>query len=77
MTAAIRSLTFDGRFHPGPIGSESRRSVFGRATAIVLLWNARAAQRRHLSELSSRALEDIGISRNAAAAEAAKPFWQA
>jgi len=38
-------------------------------------WHVRAAQRHHLAELDRRALEDIGLSRNQALAEARKPFW--
>ncbi len=34
-----------------------------------------ARQRRALAALDARALEDLGISRAAAEAEAAKPFW--
>ena len=41
------------------------------------LWHVRAQQRRVLRELTSDQLEDIGISREAAWKEAAKPFWQA
>ena len=42
----------------------------------VGLWRARARQRRELLELSAWQLADIGVSREAARAEAGKPFWQ-
>jgi len=35
----------------------------------------RAAQRYRLAEMDQRALEDIGLSRGQALAEARKPFW--
>lgn len=44
---------------------------------LVLLWASRARQRRDLAELTAEQLDDVGIARDAAAAEAAKPFWQA
>jgi uncharacterized protein YjiS (DUF1127 family) len=34
-----------------------------------------AAQRYRLAEMDQRALEDIGLSRGQALAEARKPFW--
>jgi uncharacterized protein YjiS (DUF1127 family) len=43
------------------------------------LWAARSQQRRALGELverDDRMLRDIGVSRDAAQREAAKPFWQ-
>ena len=45
----------------------------------VSLWNSRSQQRRTLGELveqDERMLRDIGVSREAARGEAAKPFWQ-
>jgi uncharacterized protein YjiS (DUF1127 family) len=46
---------------------------------IARLWIARSEQRRTLGELieqNERMLRDIGVSRNAAQHETAKPFWQ-
>ena len=48
-------------------------------TAIIGLWLARSRQRRHLGELAEwddHLLKDIGVSRDAALREAAKPFWR-
>lgn len=45
--------------------------------AIAQLWMARSRQRKQLAQLEDYQLEDIGISRSQALAEAAKPFWQA
>jgi uncharacterized protein YjiS (DUF1127 family) len=47
--------------------------------AIIGLWLARSRQRRHLGELAEwddHLLKDIGVSRDAALREAAKPFWR-
>ena len=48
-------------------------------TATIRLWMARGRQRRHLVELAEwddHLLKDIGVSRDAALREAAKPFWR-
>lgn len=42
----------------------------------VLEWNERSRQRQALAELDDHLLEDIGISRTAANAEASKAFWR-
>jgi uncharacterized protein YjiS (DUF1127 family) len=47
--------------------------------ATIGLWLARNRQRRHLRELAEwddHLLKDIGVSREAALREAAKPFWR-
>lgn len=41
----------------------------------VLEWQERARQRRHLSELDERMLQDIGVTRADVDRETAKPFW--
>ncbi len=43
----------------------------------LLVWQERDQQRRHLAALDDRLLSDMGISRAAAAREAAIPFWRA
>lgn len=45
--------------------------------SILETWGRRAHQRRQLAQLSERQLDDIGISREQAQQEAAKPFWRA
>jgi uncharacterized protein YjiS (DUF1127 family) len=40
------------------------------------IWRQRASTRRALSQLSTASLQDIGIDRDRADAEAAKPFWR-
>ena len=42
----------------------------------LLLWQNRARQRSHLSELDGHLLADMGLSPDEAAREAAKPFWR-
>ena len=47
--------------------------------ATIRLWMARSRQRRHLAELAEwddYLLKDIGVSRDAALREEAKPFWR-
>lgn len=39
-------------------------------------WRQRARSRQELSKLSDHMLNDIGLSREAAHCEAAKPFWR-
>lgn len=62
------------------------RRILGPAAAaerghdpLPTLWNwiQRHRQRRSLLRLDDRLLEDIGVSRADAEAEAAKPFWRA
>ena len=40
------------------------------------IWRQRASTRRALNQLTTAALQDIGIDRDSAAAEAAKHFWR-
>ena len=53
------------------------RSRAKRPLETLGLWLARQRQRRRLAELTRAELEDIGISRGEALAEARKPFWRA
>jgi uncharacterized protein YjiS (DUF1127 family) len=46
-----------------------------RLRHVLVLWQARAAERRCLAEMGHRELRDIGISEGEAFAEARKPFW--
>ncbi len=71
------SLVHGHRASPTPIG------VFGwlrrGASALfrlLLVWQDRERQRRHLRELDDRMLKDIGLSRADVAHEADKPFWR-
>jgi uncharacterized protein YjiS (DUF1127 family) len=40
------------------------------------IWIARSRERRELGELTGDLLKDIGVSREEAQREAAKPFWR-
>jgi uncharacterized protein YjiS (DUF1127 family) len=46
------------------------------AREILHYWMERARTRRQLRALDDRILEDIGMTRDQAAAESAKYFWQ-
>lgn len=45
--------------------------------SVMLKWYARYQQRRSLAELTTRELDDLGISEFEAMTEAQKPFWSA
>ncbi len=47
-----------------------------RGLRLLARWSERARQRRQLAGLDADRLRDIGISREQALAEAAKPFWE-
>ena len=58
---------------------EHSSSAFVGWLKITRLWIARSEQRRTLGELAEqdeRMLRDIGVSREAAQGEVAKPFWR-
>lgn len=55
----------------------SDRTFWQRAVATLRLWSERSRQRRQLAEFTADQLYDIGVTRAAANAEAAKRFWQA
>jgi uncharacterized protein YjiS (DUF1127 family) len=44
---------------------------------LLVLWQERASQRRHLSRFDGHGLRDVGLSRAALAPEIRKPFWRA
>jgi uncharacterized protein YjiS (DUF1127 family) len=50
--------------------------TLARALARVWLWHERTRQRAQLARLDDSLLRDIGVSRDAAEAECAKPFWR-
>jgi uncharacterized protein YjiS (DUF1127 family) len=64
----------------GFVARRRTRSAGQRDIAATIgLWLARSRQRRHLGELAEwddHLLKDIGVSREAALREAAKPFWR-
>jgi uncharacterized protein YjiS (DUF1127 family) len=52
------------------------RDRCARLVGLAAAWHERARQRRALQQLSAHMLRDIGIDREAAIAEAYKPFWR-
>lgn len=58
---------------PGPIAS---RTSGGSIPALFGWWLQRRKDRRALANLSDHLLHDIGLSREEAMREAAKPFWR-
>lgn len=58
--------------------SEKRAAVWSPLQALwchVRIWRARVRQRKALANLDDRLLYDVGISREQAVREVAKPFW--
>ncbi|WP_118132530.1 DUF1127 domain-containing protein [Oceanicella sp. SM1341] len=51
--------------------------VLVRFARLTLIWSHRARTRRALSQLDTARLADIGLTREMALDEAAKPFWRA
>ncbi|MFW8636941.1 DUF1127 domain-containing protein [Cribrihabitans pelagius] len=58
---------------PCPPVAALRPALFQRLKLHFAAWR----QRRQLDRLDARALEDIGITRSEAEAEARRPFWSA
>ncbi|WP_118135367.1 DUF1127 domain-containing protein [Oceanicella sp. SM1341] len=56
-------------------GRQSRHATRWSFFGLLRAWIDTAAQRRHLAELDDRMLEDIGVTRDTAKAEAARRFW--
>jgi len=66
-------------YHPyiGEIAiSTAIHAFFARAAMVLCTWNQRVKQRNTLSQLSSRLLEDVGVSEAQRLAEINKPFWR-
>ncbi|MCB1724842.1 MAG: DUF1127 domain-containing protein [Chromatiaceae bacterium] len=60
-----------------PLQTASRDAgAWAAAVHLLTLWYARARQRSQLAALSDRQLADIGVTREQADREAAKPFWR-
>ena len=59
-----------------PASYSQRRRVMQLVGRVIATWMGRSRQRRALANLDDRLLEDIGITRSAAAREGAKPFWR-
>jgi uncharacterized protein YjiS (DUF1127 family) len=71
LTRAIVAFVFQRRWH-----GERPSGGTGRLLNVLLVWQGRASQRWALEQLDDRLLEDVGLSRDDAAREAAKPSWR-
>ena len=78
MRLAERSVPSVGRSSGNRILPEKHSSLNSGALRTVAQWIVRSAQRRALHELAQdeRLLSDIGLNREQALREAAKPFWR-
>lgn len=56
--------------------SGSEVGVLLKCRRTIGVWLARSRQRHALANLEDHSLKHIGVSRAAAATEAAKPFWR-
>jgi uncharacterized protein YjiS (DUF1127 family) len=59
--------------------SRPRRTLrfsFSRLLDLLVTWQERARQRRHLASFDHRMLRDIGLSRVDVEQEIRKPFWR-
>ena len=55
---------------------EAAGAAVARMSAMLILWQERAAERRQLLGLGDSALKDFGACRVDAASEGGKPFWR-
>jgi uncharacterized protein YjiS (DUF1127 family) len=58
-----------------PIDHRHRVSHWNRLRQSIIEWRQRARSRRELSNLDDFGLQDIGMTRSVAEAEACKAFW--
>ncbi|QDL92822.1 DUF1127 domain-containing protein [Paroceanicella profunda] len=63
------------------LGAQNRLPVLAdvlvRFARLTVVWTHRARTRRSLAQMDETRLADIGITREMALIEAAKPFWRA
>jgi|JI10StandDraft_1071094.scaffolds.fasta_scaffold285426_3 uncharacterized protein YjiS (DUF1127 family) len=52
------------------------RWAVAHTIGLVLTWQQRARERRHLASMDEHGLKDIGLTRVDVLREADKPFWQ-
>ena len=70
-----QSVSIKGPVRAGSIVAAGR-AVLSSLTDTIVIWLNRRQGRRDLKELDDRLLADVGISRQDAVCEAAKPFWR-
>ncbi|MEM9736533.1 MAG: DUF1127 domain-containing protein [Pseudomonadota bacterium] len=56
--------------------SAGLRMLTREVAALLVIWRRRAQTRPSLDELDDHMLRDIGLTREAAQTERAKPFWR-
>ncbi len=78
MAGSARRMLTNARPLPLSVtrGAAPRYGVLPRLVAVWGRWHERASTRGELARLSERDLCDIGLSREAAGEEIAKPFWR-
>ena len=62
-------------YHQKP-NEQTWQSSTAQLLTLLNTWYQRSRQRQQLAQLSVRQLDDIGLDRATALAEAAKPFWR-
>lgn len=75
---ALQESALAGRSAGDVALPETRRSALGACLNTVATWIVRNGQRRALRDLADegRLLRDVGLNRQQALREAAKPFWR-
>jgi uncharacterized protein YjiS (DUF1127 family) len=69
----------EGTHEVGRSEADLRRafaSLSGRWAYVFRIWRERVRQREALKRLDDRLLDDVGLSREQARRETAKPFWR-
>jgi len=77
MSHLSRDRLIGGQPYALETAAPPRPSIARRIALTLGMWRERIELRRHLAELDSRALRDMGVSPAAAAYESGKPFWKA
>lgn len=74
-----QSTYFPAIYRPAdkPSTADAIDMALAMATATLRRWRQRSEQRRQLTRLSIRQLDDIGITEAERLAEISKPFWRA
>ncbi len=57
-------------------GTRPRGGLLNRLISLLLIWQQRAIEWRHLAGLEPHVLEDVGLSQADIADEIGKPFWR-
>ena len=57
--------------------ADKTNAIRSRANTLFRSWIDRASGRKRLAQLSDQMLNDIGLDRDEARSECAKPFWRA